>query len=177
MPHESARRDALVFDVANARPAARSRMTQFHRQPCTTLALCALLGGTLYATFGAAEPLKIDVITTASRHVRVGSLANDPALQITVAEVDSIARFEKTLSAQLPADPERAQREVLRRLAALQKASAPSLQGAAMGLALASELGIDRTPAIVFDRAAVIYGEVDLEDALRRYRAWALESR
>ena len=152
-------------------------MTPIHRQPCTTLALCALLGATPYATFGAAESLKIDVITTASRHVRVGSLENNPAVQITVAEVDSIARFEKTLSAQLPADPERAQREVLSRLAALQKASAPSLQGAAMGLALASELGIDRTPAIVFDRAAVIYGEVDLEDALRRYRAWALESR
>ena len=94
-----------------------------------------------------------------------------------MAEVDSIARSEEALSAQLPAEPERAQREVLRRLAALQMASVPSLQRAAMGLALASELGIDRTPAMVFDRAAVVYGEVDMEDALRRYRAWALKSR
>ncbi len=152
-------------------------MTPIQRQPCTTLALCALLGGTLYATLGAAEPLMIDVITTASRHVRLGSLENSPALQITVAEVDSIARSEAALSAQLPAEPERAQREVLRRLAALPKASVPSLQRAAMGLAFASELGIDRTPAMVFDRAAVIYGEINMEDALRRYRAWALKSR
>ena len=152
-------------------------MTRIRRQTCTALALCALLGGTSCATVKAAEPLHIDVITTASHRVRLGSLENDPALQINVAEVDSIARFEGTLSAQLPAEPERAQREVLRRLAALQQASVPSLQRAAMGLALASELGIDRIPAMVFDRAAVVYGEVDMEDALRRYRAWALKSR
>ena len=152
-------------------------MTRIHRQSCTRLALCALLAGTPCATVSAADLLHIDVITTASRHVRLGSLENSPALQITVAEVDSIAQFEGTLSAQLPTEPERAQREVLRRLAALPKASVPSLQRAAMGLALASELGIDRTPAIVFDRAAVVYGEVDVEDALRRYRAWALKSR
>lgn len=152
-------------------------MTPIHRQRCRTLALCALLGRTLVATLGAAEPLHIDVITTASRHVRMGRLENDPALQITVTEVDGIARSEEALSAQLPAEPARAQREVLRRLAALPKASVRSMQGAAMGLALASELGIDRTPAIVFDRAAVVYGEVTMEDALRRYRAWALESR
>ena len=142
-----------------------------------TLALYAFLGGALVATVGATEPLHIDVLTTASHHVRLGSLENDPAVQITVAEVDSIARFEGALSAQLPTEPERAQREVLRRLAALQRASVPFLQRAVMGLALASELGIDRTPAMVFDRRAVIYGEVDMEDALRRYRAWALESR
>lgn len=152
-------------------------MSPFHQPPCTAIALCALLGGTLYSTLGATEPLHIDVITTASHQVRLGRLENDPALQITVAEVDSIARFEGALSAELPAEAERAQREVLRRLAALQKASVPSLERAAIGLALASELGIDRTPAIVFDRAAVIYGEVDMEDALSRYRAWALESR
>ena len=131
-------------------------MTPIHRQPCKTLALCALLGGTLVATLDAAEPLHIDVITTASRHVRLGSLENSPAVQITVAEVDSIARSEAALSAQLPAEPERAQREVLRRLAALQKASVPSLQRAAMGLALASSLGIDRTPAMLSTSATVI---------------------
>ena len=152
-------------------------MTRIRLQLGTTLTLCVLLGGTPYATVRVAEPLHIDVITTASHRVRLGRLENDPALQITVAEVDSIAQFERALSAQRPAEPEGAQREVLRRLAALQLASVPSLQRAAMGLALASELGIDRTPAIVFDRAAVVFGQVDGEDALRRYRAWVTESR
>ncbi len=46
-----------------------------------------------------------------------------------------------------------------------------------MGIALASALAIDRAPAIVFDRTAVVYGEVDVEVALGRYRAWLAGSR
>ena len=144
---------------------------------CAMWALGVLLGASVCATVDAAEPLQIDVITTASQHMTLGRLKRDPTVQVTVAEVDGIARMETTLSAQLPADLESAQREVHRRLATLHAAALPSLQRAATGIALASELGIDRAPAIVFDRTAVVYGEVDVEVALRRYRAWLAGSR
>ena len=32
--------------------------------------------------------------------------------------------------------------------------------------------GIDRTPAIVFDRQAVIYGVTELDDAIEQYTQW-----
>ena len=39
-------------------------------------------------------------------------------------------------------------------------------------LTAARRYGIDRYPAIVFDARAVIYGETDLRQALRRYARW-----
>lgn len=161
------------------RLGARRRLsvTPVCRWHDTARALGVFLAAALCASADATQPLQIDVITTASQRVTMGSLTRDRAVQVTVAEVDAIAQFEATLSDQLPADPAIAQREVHRRLAALQTASLPAVRRAAMGIALASALGIDRAPAIVFDGAAVIYGELDVEVALRRYRAWVVQSR
>jgi integrating conjugative element protein (TIGR03757 family) len=46
------------------------------------------------------------------------------------------------------------------------------LENAGNGLVQAMHYGIDRTPAIVFDRQAVIYGVTELDDAIEQYAQW-----
>ena len=41
-----------------------------------------------------------------------------------------------------------------------------------MGLTKALQYGVDRTPAIVINGSAVIYGVTNLVDAVHRYEAW-----
>jgi integrating conjugative element protein (TIGR03757 family) len=51
------------------------------------------------------------------------------------------------------------------------------LENSAKGLAQALHYGIDRTPAIVFDGQAVIYGVTDVDEAIERYTRWRERSR
>lgn len=120
----------------------------------------------------AADLRAIDIFTTSARPVATSAVAADPTLALTVAEVDTIDRLNAALSERLPADPASAQIEVRKRLKSLRKDQIAALRKAAIGLATAVQLGVDRTPAIVFDKQAVIYGLTDLTDALNRYRAW-----
>ena len=59
-----------------------------------------------------------------------------------------------------------------KRLAILNQDEIAALRHTAMGLSTAAQLGVERTPAIVFDKQAVLYGVTDLSEALNRYRAW-----
>ena len=119
---------------------------------------------------GAAPPLLIDVYTTTARPVALSTVARNPSIVLNVVEVDAIERFEATLSVELPSEPETAQRTLRARLAALKEDAIAPLQKSAVGLASAAQLGIDRTPAIVFNHTAVVYGVTDLTEALRRFR-------
>ena len=119
---------------------------------------------------GAAPPLPIDVYTTTARPIALGQVARNPSIVLNVIEVDAIEGFETTLSLGLSNDPDTAQRTVRARLAALDDHVSATLQKSAMGLASAAQLGIDRTPAIVFNHTAVVYGVTDLTEALRRFR-------
>ena len=46
------------------------------------------------------------------------------------------------------------------------------LENAGSGLVQAMHYGIDRTPAIVFDRQSVIYGVTDIDEAIEQYSQW-----
>ena len=117
-----------------------------------------------------APPLSIDVYTTTARPITLGHVARNPSIVLNVIEVDAIERLETTLSMGLPSDPDTAQRTVRARLTALDDHVSATLQKSATGLASAAQLGIDRTPAIVFNHTAVVYGVTDLTEALRRFR-------
>ncbi len=125
----------------------------------------------------AEAPLHIEVFTTQTQPITVGGVATNPAVALQISEVDAVERFDGALSQGLPIDPALAQREVHRRLGTFNDRDVATLRLSATGVANAARLGIDRTPAIVFDQSAVIYGVTDLPVALRHYQAWAAKAR
>ena len=125
----------------------------------------------------AEAPLHIEVFTTQTQPITVGVVASHPGVSLQISEVDAVERFDSALSQGLPIDPALAQREVQRRLATFNDRDVATLRLSATGVATAARLGIDRTPAIVFDRSAVIYGVTDLSMALLNYQAWTGKAR
>jgi len=123
----------------------------------------------------AENPRLVEVFTTSHSPI---TREPDPSQQGTgvidlyVYELDGIQRIEAKLSEGLTADPEQAKRLAVQRIQQLDQVSRAQMQQAAIGVAKAAQYGVDRYPAIVFDDEAVIYGVMDLRDALQRYRQW-----
>jgi integrating conjugative element protein (TIGR03757 family) len=134
-----------------------------------------LLAGTLALAASslctAAEPplpTRIEVFATEASPV--AAAVPGLTLPVTVYDLDAPARWEATLSEELPAQPEQAQPIAQERIAQLDP---EALKGAYTGLMQALRYRIDRYPAIVFDEGrAVVYGVPDLEQALVHYRHW-----
>lgn len=119
------------------------------------------------------ESLTIEVFTTSDRPVV--SRSNDSRREtanVTTYLVDGLEQFEAGLSDGLPAEPDAAKAAAMDRLQQLDDARLASAKNAAIGLAKALQYGVDRTPVIVFNGHAVIYGVTDLAEATERYRAW-----
>ena len=130
-----------------------------------------VLPGTLCASVQASEIAiekapTIEVFTDSSLQIVSG---ND---HTTVYVIDRINRFQQVLSKDLPTDPEAAKKTVLQRFQRMDRQLSGGLENAANGLLKATQYGIDRYPAIVFDGRAVVYGITDIQTAIQRYRQW-----
>jgi integrating conjugative element protein (TIGR03757 family) len=113
---------------------------------------------------GAAEVLVI----TDARHPVAGTERAD-----RVIALDAAQRIEAELSAQLPADPQRAAALIQQRLEQGGPALQQRLREAYQGVTDAWSLSITTVPAVVVDQRYVVYGEADLDKALadvERYR-------
>jgi len=141
----------------------------------------ALVGLTLFgplvfsAPVWAADALVIEFFTTGGQPVVATEHERLRTATITTYAVDGLERFESGLSEGLPADPDAAKAEALRRIQLLDDARMAPAKNAAFGLAKAVQYGVDRYPAIVFDGRAVVYGLRDLVEAFDRYEAWQRE--
>ena len=93
-------------------------------------------------------------------------------IELQVYRIDGIQQLEAALSRHLSSDPAVAKRVALDRIQQLDNQSTTRLRNAAIGLTKALQYGIDRYPAIVFDRQCVVYGVTDLGQALQRYHLW-----
>ena len=123
----------------------------------------------------ASDALVIEVFTTGEQPVVGGEHERLRTATVTIYVVDGLERFESGLSEGLPADPDAAKAEALRRIQHVDDARMVPAKNAAYGLAKAVQYGVDRYPAIVFDGRAVVYGVTDLVQALDRYEAWQRE--
>ena len=123
----------------------------------------------------AGDALVIEVFTTSEQPVFGGEHERLRTATVTTYAVDGLERFESGLSEGLPADPDAAKAEALRRIQHLDEARMVPAKNAAFGLTKAVQYGVDRYPAIVFDGRAVVYGVTDLVQALDRYEAWQRE--
>jgi len=89
--------------------------------------------------------------------------ANAP---VTVHRIDAIYQFQQQLSANLPGDESQALVEVQNRLAKVSKSEIERVYGATINdVALAKEIGVEKVPAVVFNRKYIVYGV----DPLRAY--------
>jgi integrating conjugative element protein (TIGR03757 family) len=120
----------------------------------------------------AADSSTIEIFTTMDRPITITESVRQRAAALTVYYVDGLERFEAYLSLALPREPSAAEVEALRRLQTLDTTRLRSAKDAAHGLTLASQYGIERAPAVVFDSQAVVYGVNDLHTALARYERW-----
>jgi integrating conjugative element protein (TIGR03757 family) len=142
-----------------------------------SLVLVLLVGNVLQAAqFGEVRPEVIEVFTSSDLPI-TGGAAIAPALSretsyLKIYNLDGIRLVEAELSTGLTGDPEQAKRVVLQRIKQLDEVGRAKIQCVATGLAKAIQYGINRYPAIVFNRKAVVYGITDLTVALEQYRAW-----
>lgn len=141
----------------------------------------ALSGLTLFgplvfsALVVAGDALSIEVFTTSEWAVSSADHERLRTATVAIYAVDGLDRFQSALSEGLPADPEAAKAETLRRVQQLDDVHLAPAKNAAIGLAKAVQYGVDRHPAIVFDERVVVYGVTDLVEALDRYDAWQRE--
>lgn len=118
--------------------------------------------------------IQVEVFTTAAFPIEPEQLGETSA-EVRQYALDGVAKFERRLALGIPADPEDAKEVVLERIGTLTAADSSELKAAADGIALAAQQGVERVPAMVFNREAVVYGDRRVADALNRYRAWRSE--
>ena len=121
------------------------------------------------------DPPRIEVFT--SHAFPVTGLADDGARDVAIYRLDGLAALEAALSVDLPADPEAARAEALRRLGDIDAAQVAHAREAAEGLVRAAEYGISRYPAVVIDGRYLIYGVTHVPEALSLVRAFERSAR
>lgn len=129
------------------------------------------LAGACFAPLAAAAQERIEVFVVSDQVVAGAAGAS------VIYHVDALARSVEALSAGLPADPARAGEMAKARFAALSDAQRLQLKEEATVENLARQYRLTKTPAIVFDGRAVIYGVSDVERARAIYRDWHDEAR
>ena len=132
-----------------------------------------LFGPLLFsAALQAADPLTIEVFTTADLPVTGQDDRRLQGATVTVYALDGLEQLESALSQDLPADAEAAKAEALRRVGELSDARIAPARDAVIGLAKALQYGVDRYPAVVFNGTGVVYGATGVGDAVERFEAW-----
>lgn len=95
-------------------------------------------------------------------------------IEVRLYNLDDSKRLTSSLAVGLPPNQEQAKAALEQRfknqgMDAVRNQFAQAFQGMIVG----TQYGLDRYPAIVFDRGrAVVYGETDLVQALESYRQW-----
>lgn len=140
------------------------------------LVVLTLFGPLVFsAPVWAGDALVIEVFSTSEQPIVGAKHERLRTVTITIYAVDGLKRFESGLSEGLPADPDAAKAEALRRIQHLDYARMVPAKNAAFGLAKAVQYGVDRYPAIVFEGRAVVYGVTGLVEAHNHYEAWQRE--
>ena len=116
-----------------------------------------------------AEPelVNIDVFVTSTIAVtRIEALRERlPDSNLGIHLIDGLEQAKAKLSENLPVQAEAAKRIALERMQHLNKDDHDRLRQSAASLLLAWQLGVERYPAVVFDRRWVVYGVTDLRSA------------
>jgi len=110
-------------------------------------------------------------VITDTRHPVTGSASIQRVIRLDAAQ-----QIETELSANLPADPQRAAELVQQQLQQGGQALQQRLREAYQGITDAWSMGITTLPAIVVEQRYVVYGETDLDKALARIAQYRMEN-
>lgn len=136
----------------------------------------ALLPTVLAAAAAAAAPAAahaqagvttVEVFANSATHVR--AQPQTPYLQ-RIYRVDAMAAISQQLSMRLPGNEAEAKAYMLQAEAQIRKRYKDQIVNAAHGMSLAIHYRLDRLPAIVINRSAVIYGVADVDQAVALYQ-------
>lgn len=123
----------------------------------------------LCAAMGAAVSNAADIwVVTDSQH----PVKAPPGARLT--ELDAARRIEARLAQKLPSNPEQATAIATQRLNALTPELKQMLATAYQGTVDAWSVGVTKIPAVIVDGRYIVYGERDVERAVReieRYRS------
>ena len=157
---------------------AHDHLAMSARYRITLLTVCLTLHASPAVNAAPSESgaIQVDVFTTVAFPIEPEETGETSA-DVRQYDLDGVAKFERRLAHGIPSDPEGAKKVVLERIGSFTAADSSNLRSAANGIALAVQLGVERVPAMVFNREAVIYGDRRIADALSRYRAWRSEQR
>ncbi len=145
-------------------------------------AFTALFGiGMVHADSLRQEMLFVEVFTTTDWRFHwepvVGTKETHHDIEVQIYDLDGIQQLEVQLSSNLPADPNQSKQIALQHIQQLDEQTTASIQNAAVGLAKATQYGVDRYPAIVFGGEVVVYGLTDLSAAADHYQTWKEKNR
>jgi len=108
----------------------------------------------------------------------VSIFAEDYQPDIQILNLDSVTEIEQRLSEGLPTDSAQAQALMEQRISEVGRSQLDAeVRKAYLPLGTMMAYGLNRYPAIIFDRSAVIFGMTDLPMAINRYRQWMSETR
>ena|GEM_PF-535166 len=139
--------------------------------------LVAWLTTLLTSPFSVAEPrYQVELFTTAPHPPPTHVNATGQDIQLTVYDLDGLARLNATLSYQLPHEKAAAKAMAATRLAALTERQQADLRATATGLLAAQRYGLARYPVMVINGEAVLYGLTDPTEAVRQYQRWRGEA-
>lgn len=119
--------------------------------------------------------LTVEVFANSAMHI---TPAPGPALpyKLNVYRVDALQNLEKSLTQALPQNEADARRWLAANQARIQREVQPQAVAAANAVALAHHYRINRLPAMVIDRKAIVYGLTDVDAAVARYKASGVAS-
>ena len=145
--------------------------------PSNPSRILALATATLLVTVNGvvsadSQPL-VEVFTTSDVSIITGPEVD----RVEIYNVDGIRQFEEEISRGLSWDANTARQQAIARVTQLDEEQKQQVRRVATGLSKAMQYEIDRTPAILFDGKAVVYGLTDLGVALDHYRAWRAGAR
>ena len=159
-------------------PARTESGSHVWRRPIVgLLARLALLTTLLTSPFSIAEPrYQVELFTTTAHPPPAHLNATCEDIQLTVYDLDGLARLNAALSHQLPPQKAAAKAMAATRLAALTERQQAELRATATGLLAAQRYGLTRYPAMVINGEAVFYGLTDPTEAVRQYQRWRGEA-
>lgn len=109
----------------------------------------------------------VEVFANSATHVR--AQPQTPYLQ-RIYRVDAMAAISQQLSMRLPGDEAQAKAYMQQAEAQIRKRYKDQIVNAAHGMSLAIHYRLDRLPAVVINRSAVIYGVANVDQAVALYQ-------
>lgn len=129
---------------------------------------CALLLPAAQAQAQQASVSVVEVFANSAMHITPENSQGLP-WRLDIYRLDALRQIERQLSQNLPQTEAEAMAWLRANEARIRREVQPLAVQAANGVALAHYYRIERLPAIVIDRKAVVYGTTDVRAAVGRY--------